>query len=67
MIKKTDDKIKVDGSNGIEEYFIYEKIVKTKILVNKPLLLKRKDELQAELDQINLDLSQIVDDEKNDI
>ena len=67
MLTKTSEKIKVDLGDGMKEHIVYEKNVLTKIRVNKPILLKRKKEIEAELMQINLDLSQIEDDEKNSV
>ena len=66
-LKKTEDKIKVDSGGKITEHSIYEKKVVTKIQVNKITLLKRKEELEAELAQLNLDLAQITEDEQNEV
>ena len=65
MLFKTGNKIKVDTPTGIKSHDIYEKRVMTKLTVNKPLLIQRKQELEDELHQINLDLSQITEDENN--
>ena len=62
-LKKTLQKIKVDNGGVVQEHYIYEKKVVTKITVNKITLLRRKAEIEAELAQINLDLAQITEDE----
>ena len=68
MLKKTGEKIKVDKGDGtLVDQDIYEKVVKTKILVNKSVLIRRKAELEEELAEVNLHLAQIDNDEKNDI
>ena len=66
-LTKTNEIIQVDKNGKLEQQHIYEKKVVVKIRVNKEVLTKRKIELEEELAQINFDLSQIIDDEKNDI
>ncbi len=66
-LKKTGEKIKIDKNGQVSEIHQYEKIQKVKVIVNKEVLQKRKANLEEELAQVNLDLAQIADDEKNDV
>jgi hypothetical protein len=66
MLYKTEDVISVDrGAAGVERQPIYERRVVTKILVSKISLEKQKKALEEELAQVNLDLSQIAEDERD--
>ena len=66
MLKKLEEKISVDAGDGsgLKQHHIYEKKVVTKIRISKITLIQRKKDLEEELAQINLDLSQINEDEK---